>query len=473
MSKHTVEASTAELALRSFLDERERQKLRGLNDYNLIGSLLKWHDEVRVHSGFLYSMLNPNGLHYQGDLFLRKFIDLLGIRNFDFNKAEVQKEKKRVDLYITDGTIKIIIELKVFAVDQHHQAARYIALHDKNPDNQQETLHFVYLSPGRKKLSATSLGDTLTVCDNYIVEGTRKVCQFHNIHYSPDIENWVNDCQKEVRNIKNLDFAYSDYRDILSKVSRTHQSNLTGINAFFNDMGANNTPSDKAQRIDFVRHLIKHKENYEDIKSGEAHFETKEVKEVINLALSHVARSLEQSINTFDELLGEKGNFQKLTANTTDANLGGYLYKQGNAKAFFQSRKGSKNKGSFWVADTPCDDSAERWAIVLLFGSALLHLGMIKVQKKAQQAGTARWSLVKPGKDEASPVLPDGAPHLEFSEPFKSRLCLFSTNIGIHHKTSGVPEAHAFQLDNLFDDKNRPIQDARGLLGELMRWVTP
>ena len=40
---------------------QNKQKSRGLNDYNIFTSLLKANDEVRLHSRFIYSLLNPEG----------------------------------------------------------------------------------------------------------------------------------------------------------------------------------------------------------------------------------------------------------------------------------------------------------------------------------------------------------------------------------------------------------------------------
>ena len=51
--------------------ESELRKLRGVNDYNIFTELLDQNDEVRLHSGFIYSLLNPTGTHYQKSLFLK------------------------------------------------------------------------------------------------------------------------------------------------------------------------------------------------------------------------------------------------------------------------------------------------------------------------------------------------------------------------------------------------------------------
>ncbi|MGR6780340.1 Putative uncharacterized protein [Moritella viscosa] len=56
------------------IKKQEQQKLRGLNDYNMVNVVRKANQEVGMHSNVLYSLLDPNGLHYQNDLFLSLFI---------------------------------------------------------------------------------------------------------------------------------------------------------------------------------------------------------------------------------------------------------------------------------------------------------------------------------------------------------------------------------------------------------------
>jgi len=71
-----------------FKKEQNRQKQRGLNNYNILKSVLKISDEVRLHSRMIFSFLDINGDHYQSNLFLDKFLEVLAIENFTFNTVE-------------------------------------------------------------------------------------------------------------------------------------------------------------------------------------------------------------------------------------------------------------------------------------------------------------------------------------------------------------------------------------------------
>jgi len=55
--------------IKIFKNEQNKQKQRGLNNYNILTSVLNKSDEVRLHSRMIFSLLNPNGTHYQSSYF--------------------------------------------------------------------------------------------------------------------------------------------------------------------------------------------------------------------------------------------------------------------------------------------------------------------------------------------------------------------------------------------------------------------
>jgi hypothetical protein len=82
-----------------FAKKRDAQKARGINDYSLLASVLDVNDEVRLHSRFLYSLLNPHGNHYQGSLFLELFLKQAQLQNYlNLDKCWIHKEKDRIDV---------------------------------------------------------------------------------------------------------------------------------------------------------------------------------------------------------------------------------------------------------------------------------------------------------------------------------------------------------------------------------------
>jgi hypothetical protein len=80
-------------------------------------------------------LLNPNGTHYKGNVYLKLLMDLITPRikktgEFDLSKAQVSteytiNENRRIDIAIEDGNIFIPIEVKIYAGDQEKQITDY------------------------------------------------------------------------------------------------------------------------------------------------------------------------------------------------------------------------------------------------------------------------------------------------------------------------------------------------------------
>jgi len=146
---------------KKFKEKQQKQKQRGLNDYNLLTTVLNEHDEVRLHSRVIGSLLDVDGLHYQNEIFLEKFFEVLQINEFgyDMTQSRVMIEYQNIDLYLTDGTKHIIIENKIYAGDQNDQIKRYCSIiRNENNDLEYNDLLVIYLSIDRAQPSEYSLG---------------------------------------------------------------------------------------------------------------------------------------------------------------------------------------------------------------------------------------------------------------------------------------------------------------------------
>lgn len=126
------------------IKEQRKEKFERGENYNIFYDLGFMSDEVHLHSMFLANLLNPKGSHGQRGKFLEAFLKMLQ-KSFpaisadrlvlDTANASVEVEKYigrqtdneggRIDIYLTDGKHSIIIENKIYAVDQHHQMLRY------------------------------------------------------------------------------------------------------------------------------------------------------------------------------------------------------------------------------------------------------------------------------------------------------------------------------------------------------------
>lgn len=243
------------------------QKAKGLNDFNLLTNVLKYHDEVRLHSRTLGALLNPNALHYQGTLFLKLFLKQIELIDF-FDNLElvtVGIEYKDIDLYLTDGEKHLIIENKIWADDQPCQIIKYInIIIQKNKEEfnnpianeilNKEKIRVLYLTPRVKNVP-----NCHKVENNYISYGcgceklkqcSQKMRQkgtidfeltnyqvwYKKITYKEDIFKWLNLSKHEVRNIVNLHESISQYLTVVEKVNKKYKGNVVTLEQYVLDI---------------------------------------------------------------------------------------------------------------------------------------------------------------------------------------------------------------------------------------------
>jgi len=247
--------------LQKVINRQKQQKLRGLNDYNLLTAVLKASDEVKLHSRFIYSMINNKGVHYQSTLFLDHFIkDVLESDiHFKDQKIEVFKEWQGggenggVDLFITDKENFFIIENKLYAADQYRQIARYVRAvkeeYKLTTEQLAKNVFVYYLSPMGNKPDSLSLGKFVLDADKtkisytignqcYVKESYKHLeeildgkltgdsANFKLISYKKHIMKWVDNCLKETENLTNLNQAFLTYKDVVERVSKQRKSKV-------------------------------------------------------------------------------------------------------------------------------------------------------------------------------------------------------------------------------------------------------
>ena len=203
--------------IKLFKEEQKKQKQRGLNDYNMVNVVRKENAEVGMHSNVIYSLIDPNGLHYQDDLFLRIFIkNVLEINDFgdilSVQAEESTNENRRVDFTIKSNNYYIGIEMKVDASDLENQISHYYDdLKEKaSKDSNQEVIIY-YLTKNGKDASLNSHNNKL---------------EYKRISFENHILTWIENCQKEVKNITNLNEAFENYKDIVKKITNKYKGRV-------------------------------------------------------------------------------------------------------------------------------------------------------------------------------------------------------------------------------------------------------
>lgn len=199
--------------------QADRQRAMGKHDYNIFTLFHGFSDEVNLHSNFIASLLDPNGDHYKGDLFLKLFLETCGIDDFsiDTSRTTVFKEFKHIDIYISDSKKHIILENKVYAKDQPTQIARYIKA-IKKEGAEDEDIYVLYLHPDRELPKENSLGGYKLNQDNTKLEKDGSSINFKVISYGKEILEWIDRCKNEVSNLTDLNVFLSQYKDVIEMI---------------------------------------------------------------------------------------------------------------------------------------------------------------------------------------------------------------------------------------------------------------
>ena len=207
--------------IHNFQYEQQRQKLRGLNNYNIMKVLRKPHAEVGMHSNFIYSLLDVDGVHYQGDLFARLFAKhVLSIDNIGENIKVCREENangRRIDFTIKSDKYFIGIEMKIYANDEHKQISDYYDYLSKKAKEKQKEVKIYYLTLDGKKASCDSHQDK-----SYIP-----------IAFNNEIIKWLKESKKQISNITNLNNAIGYYIDIVNMLIGKYKSPISQYEDFF------------------------------------------------------------------------------------------------------------------------------------------------------------------------------------------------------------------------------------------------
>lgn len=125
---------------------RSEERLKAQHGrFNVFTTLLKASDEVRLHTRFIHELLNPEGTHDCGDLFLKLLFDTLqeyqpldhedspsSVLWEGYSKQsywvgkEVSKKQGQLDLLLESDSNLLVIENKIWAGEQEKQVGRYI-----------------------------------------------------------------------------------------------------------------------------------------------------------------------------------------------------------------------------------------------------------------------------------------------------------------------------------------------------------
>lgn len=214
----------------------ELSALKGEN-FNVFRIFEMERDENKMHSRFINTLLNPNGSHGRGTVFLELFLNELNIPKYfdnikDVNTKvehyigkvilnEINSKGGRIDIYIWDDKNSISIENKISAGDQENQIIRYCNYQKNN------NIVFYLTLYGTEPDGDYSKGE-------YKSDKAENVenPDFYCISYSETILNWLDKCQKEASDFPIIRETIKQYIITVKRLTGqlTNQKMNTDIN---------------------------------------------------------------------------------------------------------------------------------------------------------------------------------------------------------------------------------------------------
>jgi hypothetical protein len=194
--------------------------------FNIFDILGLTSNEVRCHSAFLASMLDPDGPHGQGDLFLRLFLKEiceLGhpsspvgsefpatmpwrvLVESRFSLAATATESAltgRIDLLLECGDRWIIIENKIYADDQPLQLERY----ERYARKRNKTSTLIYLTLEGGEPDSATLG---AMPNDRVIP----------ISYRILIDSWLDECIKATALVPAIRESLAQYQRLVRRLS--------------------------------------------------------------------------------------------------------------------------------------------------------------------------------------------------------------------------------------------------------------
>lgn len=334
------------------------------NDYNLITALLKANDEVRLHSRFIFSFLNPVGVHSQGHVFAREFLASLGegMENWlEWSRLNAYREKDQIDLCLDDGQRFVIIENKLDASDQTGQVRRYIEYVQGEREAAPEDILLVFLAKGRRHPSQKSLGGWTIGPDEsgqlWVWEGSEPQARYRQCSYGTEVLGWIGRCQAHLLTVgddgklDSLRFAFQQYKRVVEIVSGLTTEKRMPLDAWIHEGGDAKSMRERIAHAEEIAHdLWRVKAAWFD-----------------HAMTAGIDKLLEPYINLVEPVYPKDFGILQFEQ-----------FRKEHAVAFFSPRKRCADKGRFWKVVS--GSYANRVALVMCFGKSWLHVGLLPLQ---------------------------------------------------------------------------------------------
>ncbi len=211
--------------VRKKFEEREKNE----DNFNMFTILRKESDEVYLHSKFLSALLDPNGPHRLGTIFLNSFLDRIE-SDFEYDEKSLEvypnnqnrSEYKEIDICFIDRLAKkaVMVENKIYHEDTNHedkgQLENYygrLIEEDKIPE---DGIEVYYLTLDGHEPSE----DSVKLSGKYPNLQDKVKC----ISYSVEILDWLRNIVKECYNKPSLRESIIQYIKIVENMTNNDTS---------------------------------------------------------------------------------------------------------------------------------------------------------------------------------------------------------------------------------------------------------
>jgi hypothetical protein len=216
----------------SFKNSLESIKFKNIENGKMFNPFLDMNlikGEVK-HVSFLANLLNPNGTHYHGELFLLSFLEILNqkvnideLKNFNAKNANVITEKltdtnKRIDLWIEDDNFIIAIEAKVESKDSYDQLESYNTF----LNGKKKKFILIYLTKEGEKPINKYDDSLILISFKYDIKNMIENSLKTRLH--PKVEITLNEYKNALlTHIYNLETTWSYSYDLLREMTKNEQ----------------------------------------------------------------------------------------------------------------------------------------------------------------------------------------------------------------------------------------------------------
>ncbi len=174
-----------------------------LKDPNIFSVLGIERMEIR-HSNFLAWLLDPEGTHGLGSLFLKRFlrdvslldspesVNEIGMQDINARRVEVRREWRNIDILLVADDLAVCIENKVDSSDSQKQLARYREIVNKSFPSCRKT--FVYLTPdGRDPGDEGEQANYINYSYHQISLHLERILKLHRESMAPSVGIYISD----------------------------------------------------------------------------------------------------------------------------------------------------------------------------------------------------------------------------------------------------------------------------------------